>query len=106
MIANARRIMVLAAISGACLGGAINTRAASQEDEATTMMKSYEEQQRSEAAARNKDSTWKPSCKEVSLIQVSDSRNPQALKNFCLTKEGDILACYAGAGNSSDAKNA
>jgi hypothetical protein len=100
------RWMVLVAISGACLSGAVNSRAASSEsDEATTMMKSYEDQQRSEAAARGKDAAWKPSCKEVSLIQVSDSRNPQALKNFCLNKDGNLLVCFAGTGKSSD-KNA
>ena len=80
--------------------------AASQEDEATTMMKSYEDQQRAEASARGKDSAWKASCKEVNLIQVSDSRNPQGLKNFCLNKDGEILACYAGNGRAADSKNA
>jgi hypothetical protein len=106
MKSNARRIVVVAAISAACLGGALSSMAASQEDEATTMMKSYEEEQRAAAAARGKDTAWKPSCKEVSLIQVNDGRNPQALKNFCLNKEGEILVCYAAAGKSSDPKNA
>jgi hypothetical protein len=103
MKSNARWTVALAAILAANLSGALYVRAATQEDEATTMMKSYEEQQRAAAAARGKDAAWKPSCKEVNLIQIG---SPGALKNFCLNKDGNILACYAGTGKSSDLKNA
>lgn len=106
MKSKARWMVVLAAVSGVCWSGALSSMAASQEDEATTMMKSYEEQQRAEAAARGKDSAWKASCKEVNLIQVNDSRNPQGLKNFCLNKDGNLLVCFAGSGRASDSKNA
>lgn len=101
MKSNARWMLAIAAISGACLSGALSSKGASQEDEATTMMKSYEEEQRAAAAARGKDASWKPSCKEVSVIQIGAG----ALKNFCLNQDGNILACYAG-GKSSDPKNA
>jgi hypothetical protein len=106
MKSNARWAVALAAIASACWSGALSSIAASQEDEATTMMKSYEEEQRQAAAARGKDAAWKPSCKEISLIQVSDGRNPQALKNFCLNKDGEVLVCYAGSGRTTDSKNA
>jgi hypothetical protein len=101
MKSNARWMVIVAAFTAAWLNGALNTIAATQEDEATTMMKSYEEEQRAAAAARGKDTAWKPSCKEVNLIQVGS-----ALKNFCLNQDGNILACYAGTGKSSDPKNA
>src|SRR5215470_914266 len=101
MKSNARWIVALAAILTANFGGVLNTRAA--EDEATKMMQSYEDQQRAAAAARGKDSAWKPSCKEVNLIQIG---SPGALKNFCLNQDGNILACYSGNGKSKDSKNA
>jgi hypothetical protein len=103
MKSNARWIVALAAVVAANFSGVLNSWAASQEDEATTMMKSYEEEQRAAAAARGKDTAWKPSCKEINLIQVG---SPGALKNFCLNQDGNILACYAGSGKSSNPKNA
>jgi len=103
MKSNARWTVALAAILVANLSGALCVRAATQGDDATTMMKSYEEEQRAAAAARGKDAAWKPSCKEVNLIQIG---SPGALKNFCLNMDGNILACYAGTGKSSDLKNA
>jgi hypothetical protein len=75
-------------------------------DEATAMMGNLDAQERAAAAARAKDAAWKPSCKEINLIQVADPRNPAALKNFCLNKDGNILACFAGNGKSSDPKKA
>jgi hypothetical protein len=101
MKSNARWIVALAALLTANFSGVLNARAA--EDEATKMMQSYEEQQRAATAARGKDAAWKPSCKEVNLIQIG---SPGALKNFCLNQDGNILACYAGNGKSKDSKNA
>jgi hypothetical protein len=94
---NSGWMVWLAAISAACLNGSIHALAATSKEasEATTMMSSYEAQQKAEAAAREKDGAWKPSCSEVSLIQIGDSRRPGALKNFCLNADGNILACYA-----------
>jgi hypothetical protein len=103
MKSNSRWIVALAALLTANFSGVLNTRAATQEDEATKMMQSYEEEQRAAAAARGKDAAWKPSCKEVNLIQVG---GPGVLKNFCLNQDGNILACYAGIIRSSDPKNA
>jgi len=97
MKANARWMIALAVASGACWNGAVSSQAASSKeaDEATTMMNSYEAEQRAAAAARDKDAAWKPTCSEVGLIQVGDSKKPGALKNFCLNSEGNILACFA-----------
>jgi len=95
-------MVALAAILTANFNGVLHSRAATQEDEATKMMQSYEQEQRAAAAARGKDAAWKPSCKEVTLIQIG---SPGALKNFCLNQDGNILACYAG-GKASDSKNA
>src|SRR5687767_7310417 len=46
------------------------------------------------AAARAKDKAWKPSSKEVGLIQIGDEKNPGSLLNYCLNKEGNILAGF------------
>src|SRR5215475_4095556 len=70
------------------------------------MMSGYEAEQQAAAKAREKDAAWKPTCKQVGVIQIGDASKPGALKNFCLNKDGNILACFAGSGRSSDAKNA
>lgn len=108
MKSNKRWMVVVCsaiATGSACLNGP-NVSQAATASEATTMMNSYQDEQRAAAAARQKDGAWKPSCKEISLIQVADRGNPSALKNFCLNKDGNILACYAGAGKSADPKQA
>ena len=95
MKSNVRGMVALAVMFGACLNGAVSSQAADQEvQEATSMMNNYEAEQRAAAAAREKDVAWKPSCSEVTLIQVGDSKRPGALKNFCLNAEGNLLACY------------
>ena len=73
-------------------------RAATKEgDEATAMMNNMDAEQRAAAAAREKDAAWKPSCKELSKIQVGDGKSAAGmLKNFCLDAEGNVLACVAG----------
>jgi hypothetical protein len=94
-----------AAIAVVCLSAVVNSRAATkEEDEATAMMSGYDAEQRAAAAARAKDAAWKPSCNEVGLIQIGDSKRPGALKNFCLNPEGNVLACFAPSG--SGPKNA
>jgi len=72
------------------------------------MMNGAEAEARAAAAARKKDPAWKPTCGEVGLIQIGDSKKPGALRNFCLNAEGNILACYAPdeTAGSSAAKNA
>src|SRR6266540_2613413 len=98
MKSDLRWMVALAVIAGACLSGPVKSIAASKEvDEATAMMGSYEAQQKAAAAAREKDPAWKPSCNELGLIQIGDSKKPGTLKNFCLNAEGNILACF-GAG--------
>src|SRR6185436_14863774 len=108
MRSNARWVVVLAAIVVMYLNGARRVEAASsrESDEATAMMSGYEAEERAAAAARSKDAAWKPSCKEVNVIQVTDGGNPAALKKFCLNKDGNILACFAGTAKSSDPKKA
>jgi len=96
MKSNVRRNVALAVILGACLNRAVSGKAADKQvEEATSMMNNYEAEQRASAAAREKDSAWKPSYSEVSLIQIGDSKRPGALKNFCLNAEGNLLACFA-----------
>jgi hypothetical protein len=90
MKSNALRVVAIAVISGACLNGAMSRVAAQDSD----MMNNYQAQLRAEAAARDKDSSWKPACSETSLIQVGDLKRPGALKNFCLDAEGNLLTCY------------
>jgi len=95
MKSHALWMVALTLIAGACWNGAVSSPAASSKEveEATAMMSSYDAQQRAAAAAREKDAAWKPSCSEVGLIQVGDSKRPGALKNFCLNAEGNVLAC-------------
>jgi len=90
-------MVVFAVIGGACFNGAVSSNAATDKDaeEATAMMSGYEAEQRAAAAEREKDSAWKPSCREVGLIQVGTSKKPGALRNFCLNAEGNVLACFA-----------
>lgn len=99
MKSNVQRMVALAVISGACLNGAISRTSA---QDASAMIGNDAEQQM--AAARNKDSGWKPACSEAGVIQIGSSRQPGALKNFCLDAEGNILACMGSTG--SGPKNA
>ena len=97
-------MLALTVISGGCLVVPLSSRAASQESqEATAIMSSYDAEQQAAARAREKDTSWKPSCKEVNVIQVTERGNPEALRNFCLNKDGNLLVCYAGSGNAKNA---
>ena len=106
---HARWMVALAVIAGAYLNGASTCRAAASKEvaEAEAMMNLEDSKERAAAAAREKDPAWKPSCVQVGLIQVGDSKSPGALKNFCLDAEGNILACLAPneTAKSSAAKN-
>ena len=109
MKSKAGWMIALAVMVGACWNGAVNSIAASNEEEAaeaTVMMSSYEAQQKAAAEARAKDPAWKPKSAELAVIQVGDTKQPGALKNFCLNAAGDILACYAPAAKpgADDAK--
>ncbi|MDB6067647.1 MAG: hypothetical protein JWR26_3855 [Pedosphaera sp.] len=84
MKSNTRWIVAFALISGACFHGTLSSKAADSKEV----------------------TEWKPSCDEVGLIQVGDSKKPGALKNFCLNSDGNILACFAQTAKSSDPKNA
>jgi hypothetical protein len=106
MKSNKGWMLALALVPGACLVGALSSRAASQESEEATVIMANEPDQQAAERARGKDAAWKPSCKEVNVIQVTDAHNPDALKNFCLNKDGNLLVCIAGTGNSSNPKNA
>lgn len=112
MMKHAPWMVALVMIAGACLGGAVNSMAASSKEaaEAKAMMKSAETEQRAATAARKKDPAWKPSFVEVGLLQIGDSKNPGALKTFCLNGEGNILACLTpnetGTTSPSQTKNA
>ncbi len=100
MKSNARWMVALAVISGACLN------AASADEEKAALMNSVEAERRAAADARAKDPAWKPSCDEVGLIQIGDGEKPGTLKNFCLNAEGNILACYAPHEAAKGTKNA
>jgi len=93
MKSNAQWVVLLAVISGACSNGLAAT--SKEADEAAAMMNTYEKEERAAAAARAKDSAWKPSSTEVDLLQIGDSKSPGAVKNFCLNAEGNLLVCFA-----------
>jgi len=97
-------MLALTVISGGCLVVPLSSRAASQESqEATAIMSSFDAEQQAAARAREKDTSWKPSCKEVNVIQITERGNSEALRNFCLNKDGNLLVCYAGSGNAKNA---
>src|SRR5438552_3099570 len=100
MKSNTRRIVASVMISGACLYGALGPIAARGQavDQDSAVMSGNDEERRA-AAARAKDAAWKPSSSEAGLIQIGDSKNPGALKNFCLDADGNLLTCYAPQGN-------
>ncbi|EEF60772.1 hypothetical protein [Pedosphaera parvula] len=100
MKSNTGRIVASVMISGACLYGALGPIAARSQsvDQDSAVMSGNDEERRA-AAARAKDAAWKPSSTEAGLIQIGDSKNPGALKNFCLDADGNLLTCYAPQGN-------
>lgn len=54
--------------------------------------------QPSEATVRRaKDPAWKPACLEVAKIQIGDPSRPRGLRNYCLNRAGEILACFVPA---------
>ena len=101
---NARWIFGLALVVGAWLNGHMNSFGATSKEaaEAAAMMDTGSPQDRAAAAAREKDPAWKPSCSQVGLIQVGDSKSRGSLKNFCLDGEGNILACFAPSGPKTE----
>ena len=101
MTDNAKWVVVLTAIVAGWLSNAPASKAASNEEvsQAAAMMSPYETEERAAANARRNDAAWKPSCTEVGLIQIGDSKRPGALKNFCLDTQGNLLACFT-AGSS------
>src|SRR3954466_15952402 len=99
---NARKVVLMLILGGACLCATMAKAASSSQDDAVAMMGNYEAQQRAEAASRQKDPQWKAACHEVGLIKVGDGKKPGAVKNFCINSEGNILACFG----STDAKGA
>jgi hypothetical protein len=84
---NTRWSRVIATTAVVCCTG-IATHQASGQD-------SFQAQERAATTARAKDPAWKPSCSELSLIQIGSPQRPGALRNFCLNAEGNILACFA-----------
>jgi hypothetical protein len=98
----AKRLVAVVAVAGASLAvilavylsGAASSRAGDQQvEEASSMMNNFEAEQRAADVAREKDTAWKPSCSEVGLIQIGNSKQPGSLKNFCLNADGNLLAC-------------
>lgn len=57
----------------------------------------YQARLREAAARRAKDPAWKPTSQEVAKIQIGDPSRPGALRNFCLNRAGEILACFVPA---------
>lgn len=56
---------------------------------------SYEAQQQAAAKARDQDPAWRPSDQEIGIIRVGDGKTSGSLTNFCVGKDGNILACWS-----------
>jgi hypothetical protein len=102
MKTNTTRTVAFVLVAAACLSTAGSSLLAESNEttQDTVSMGSVDVDQRA-AAAREKDSAWKPACKEAGVIQVGDNRNAGALKNFCLDAEGNVLACFAPPGTGT-----
>lgn len=70
-------------------------RSAEEAEAAEGAAADFANDQRKAAEARAKDPAWKPACEEVASIQVGDAKKPGTLRNFCLSPDGNILACVA-----------
>jgi sugar lactone lactonase YvrE len=82
----ARAVMgavALAVLAGGAGGGAVQATAAESAAE------------KAMAKAREKDPAWKTSHEEVAVIQVGKKGKGGLLSNFCLDREGNVLACCA-----------
>lgn len=96
MSMNARWIVMLAAVTAAGWCGGVNLRAADDEAAAQeSALRDYQAREREATEARAKDPAWKPACDEVALIQVGAAKKAGALRNFCLSPDGNVLACVA-----------
>ena len=87
--------VILAVSLNGNLQAATKSVVTKQAEEAEAMMQNLDPEQRAAAAARAKDAMWKASTTEIGLIQVGEPGSSGSLRNFCLNKEGNILACYA-----------
>lgn len=87
--------VILAVSLNGNLRAATKSVVVKQAEEAEAMMQNMDPEQRAAAAARAKDAMWKPATTEIGLIQVGEPGSSGSLRNFCLNKEGNILACYA-----------
>jgi len=56
----------------------------------------YERQLQAEAAARANDPAWKASHTETAVIRVGGEQGRKLLHNFCVNKDGNLLACWGG----------
>ena len=54
----------------------------------------FQAQQRAETKQRQKDPAWKPAQEEIAVIQVGKAKETGSLTNFCVVKDGNLLACW------------
>jgi hypothetical protein len=93
---------IVAALVMLYFANGYHSRAATKDgDEATAMMQNIDAEERAAAAARSKDASWNPTCKELSKIQVGSGR-AGTLRNFCLDGEGNVLACVVGGSGGNE----
>lgn len=88
-------MMALVAMTATAWCGGWNLLAAEDEPVAEAPAVDFMTQMKEAAAARAKDPAWKPACAEVALIRVGDAKKAGALRNFCLSPGGNLLACVA-----------
>jgi hypothetical protein len=61
----------------------------------TNTASSYESQQLAAAAARDKDPAWQPTHQEIAIIRGAEGKQTGSLANFCVGKDGNLLACWS-----------
>jgi sugar lactone lactonase YvrE len=59
-------------------------------------MKAYQEQLKAEAEARAKDPAWKATHKQVRVIKPAADMKADAIHNFCLNLDGNLLVACGG----------
>ena len=68
-----------------------------QEQKLDEAMRRYQEQLRQEEEARRKDPAWQPTHEQSRIIKVGEELRSGSLHNYCLDRQGNILAGVGGS---------
>jgi sugar lactone lactonase YvrE len=84
------------AMTLATLGWLVTTGCGPANSASENSMMAVNQSEAAAEKARASDPAWKPACREVAVIQVGEKGKGGGLHNYCLDREGNILACCGG----------